>query len=151
MSLPDWLDALLPGEAGLAWEQVARLLPPQAYLAEPADLDELEQSLRSRGPFAVTQRAAGTLNGVFGTTRLQFLQVYLERSQRRLEPTTLVAGLPVAGLGDLLAMKLNAIAGRAQLAARICPKRRARSTAAWNLAGDCPELCVDSCGLITLA
>lgn len=137
MSLPAWLDALLPGETGLAWEQVAPLLPPEAYLGggtaiavhlrhrqsrdldffyhEPVDLDELQERIRSRGPFAVTQQAAGTLNGLFGTTRLQFLQAGLERPERRLEPTTLVAGLPVAGLGDLLAMKLNAIAGRAQL------------------------------------
>ena len=137
MSLPGWLDSLLPGETGLAWEQVAPLLPPGAYLGggtaiavhlrhrqsrdldffvhEPLDLDDLQQRLRSRGPFAVTQQATGTLNGLFGTTRLQFLQAGLERPVRRVEPTTLVAGLPVAGLGDLLAMKLNAIAGRAQL------------------------------------
>ena len=137
MSLPGWLDALLPGETGLAWEQVAPLLPPGAYLGggtaiavhlrhrqshdldffvhEQVDLGELEELLRSRGPFAVTQQAAGTLNGLFGTTRLQFLQTGLEPPERRLEQTTLVAGLPVAGLGDLLAMTLNAIAGRAQL------------------------------------
>jgi len=137
VSLPGWLDSLLPGETGLAWEQVAPLLPPGAYLGggtaiavhlrhrqsrdldffvhEPVDLGELEELLRSRGPFAVTRQAAGTLSGLFGTTRLQFLQAGLERPERRVEPTTLVAGLPVAGLGDLLAMKLNAIAGRAQL------------------------------------
>lgn len=137
MSLPDWLDTLLPGETGLAWEQVAPLLPPDAYLGggtaiavhlrhrqsrdldfffdEPADLDELQTRLRSQGPFAVTRRAAGTLTGLLGTTRLQFLQTGLERPEHRLEPTIPVAGLPVAGLGDLLALKLNAIAGRAQL------------------------------------
>ena len=137
MSLPGWLDALLPGETGLAWEQVAPLLPPEAYLGggtaiavhlrhrqsrdldfffhEQIDLDELRRRLRSEGQFAVTQQAAGTLNGLFGTTRLQFLQAGLERPERRLELTTLVAGLPVAGIGDLLAMKLGAIAGRAQL------------------------------------
>ncbi|MCY7302901.1 MAG: nucleotidyl transferase AbiEii/AbiGii toxin family protein [Thermoleophilia bacterium] len=137
MSLPGWLEPLLPGETGIAWEQVAPLLPPEAYLAggtaiavhlrhrqsrdldfyfhEPIDLDELLLRLRSRVPFAVTQQAPGTLNGLFGTTRVQLLQVGLERPERRLEPTTLVAGLHVAGLGDLLAMKLNAIAGRAQL------------------------------------
>jgi len=137
MSLPGWLDALLPGETGLAWEQVAPVLPPGAYLGggtaiavhlrhrqsrdldfffhEPVDLVELQKLLRFRGPFAVTRQAVGTLNGLFGTTRLQFLEAGRERPERRLEPTTLVAGLPVAGLGDLLAMKLNAIAGLAQL------------------------------------
>ncbi len=137
MSLPPWLDALVPGETGMAWEQVAPLVPVAAYLGggtaiavhlrhrqsrdldfffhEPVDLEVLVERLRSRRPFAVTQQAAGTLNGLFGKTRVQFLQVGLERPERRLEPTTLVAGLHVAGLGDLLAMKLNAIAGRAQL------------------------------------
>ena len=136
MSLPGWLNALL-GETALAWEQVAPLVPSEAYLGggtalavhlrhrpsrdldfffhEPLDLDQLLRRLRSRGPFAVTGQAAGTLNGLFGTTRLQFLQAGLERPERRLEPTIPVAGLHVAGLGDLLAMKLNAIAGRAQL------------------------------------
>jgi len=137
MSLPAWLDALLPGETGKAWEAVGPLLPPGAYLGggtaiavhlrhrqsrdldffyhQPVDLDELQERLRSRGPFAVTRRAAGTLSGLFGATRLQFLQAGLGRPERLLEPATNVAGLPVAGLGDLLAMKLNAIAGRAEL------------------------------------
>src|SRR3972149_58004 len=105
MSLPGWLDALLPGEMGFAWAQVAPLLPPEAYLAggtaiavhlrhrqsrdldfffhEPVGLDALVERLRSRGPFAVTQQAAGTLTGLFGTTRVQFLQAGLERPERR--------------------------------------------------------------------
>lgn len=137
MSIPDWLRALLPGDAATAWEEVAPLVPAQACLGggtalavhlrhresrdlsfffhEPLDLDDLEQQIRLRGPFAVTQRAAGTLNGLYGETRLQFLQAGLARPECRLEPTTSVAGLNVAGLGDLLAMKLNAIAGRGQL------------------------------------
>ena len=69
----------------------------------------------NRGPFAISERAAGTLNGLYRETRLQFLQAGLERPERRLEPTIRFGGLAVAGLGDLLAMKLNAIAGRGQL------------------------------------
>lgn len=137
MSLPDWLEALLPGDTAVTWEAVAPLVPAEAYLAggtaiavhlrhrpsrdldfffhEAVDLDRLTKRLHTHGPFAVTQRAPGTLNGVFGETRLQFLQAGLERPQRRLEPPTLVGGLRIAGLGDLLAMKLNAVAGRAQL------------------------------------
>lgn len=137
MSLPDWLEALLPGDAVATWEQVAPLVPAQAYLGggtaiavhlrhrqsrdldfffhEDLDLDRLRERLRARGPFAVTERAAGTLNGLYGETRLQFLQAGLDRPERRLEPTAPVAGLQVSGLGDLLAMKLNAIAGRGQL------------------------------------
>src|SRR5207247_8514340 len=79
------------------------------------DLDELSDRLRARGPFAITQRAPGTLNGLFGETRLLFLQAGLNRPELRLEPTIEVGGLHVAGLGDLLAMKLTAIAGRAHL------------------------------------
>lgn len=137
MSLPAWLGLVLPGETGRAWEQIAPLLPAGAYLGggtaiavhlrhrqsrdldffyhEPVDLDDLRQRLVSRGPFAVSKQADGTLNGVFGATKLQFLQAGIEWPERRIEPTTIVVGLAVAGVGDLLAMKLNAIAGRAQL------------------------------------
>lgn len=138
MSLPGWLEALLPGEAATTWEQVAPLVPDGVYLGggtavavhlrhrqshdldfffheDAVDLDRLVELLRAHGPFALSQRTPGTLNGLFGQTRLQFLRAGLERTEHRLEPTTPVAGLRVAGLGDLLAMKLNAIAGRAQL------------------------------------
>ena len=137
MTLPDWLQALLPGDTAQAWQQLAGAVPAEAYLGggtaiavhlrhrqsrdldfffhQPLDLDQLAQRLRTRGPFAVSQQAAGTLNGLFGKTRVQFLQCGIERPERLLEPTAPVAGLQVAGLGDLLAMKLNAIAGRAQL------------------------------------
>jgi hypothetical protein len=137
LTLPDWLQALLPGDTAQAWRQLAGVVPAEAYLGggtaiavhlrhrqsrdldfffhQPLDLDQLAQRLRSRRPFAATQQAAGTLNGLFGETRVQFLQCGSERSERQLEPTTPVAGLQVAGLGDLFAMKLNAVAGRAQL------------------------------------
>jgi hypothetical protein len=138
MSLPDWLQGLLPDETAATWVEIAPLVPEGAYLGggtglavhlrhrpsrdldfffhEPTlDLDALVDRLRARGPFAVSQRAAGTLNGLYHETRLQFLQAGLERPERRLEPTIRVGGLEVAGLGDLLAMKLNAIAGRGQL------------------------------------
>ncbi len=136
MNVPDWLQALLPGETAVAWEQIAPVVPAEVYLAggtaiavhlrhresrdldfffheDVVDLDELAELLSVRGPFAITQRAPGTLNGLFGDTRLQFLQA--GATERRLEPTIVVGGLHVAGLGDLLAMKLNAIVGRAQL------------------------------------
>jgi nucleotidyltransferase AbiEii toxin of type IV toxin-antitoxin system len=138
VSLPPWLEALLPGETAATWEQVAPLVPSDAYLGggtalavhlrhrpsrdldfffheDSVDLDQLVERLRAQGTFAVTQRAPGTLNGLFGETRIQFLRAGLQRRERRLEPTTLVEGLQIAALGDLLAMKLNAVAGRAQL------------------------------------
>jgi hypothetical protein len=85
------------------------------YHVDTLDLDQLVERLHAHGPFAVTERAPGTLNGLFDKTRLQFLRAGLTHPEHRLEPTSRVAGLQVAGLGDLLAMKLNAIAGRAQL------------------------------------
>lgn len=138
MSLPAWLEQLLPGQTAATWTRVAPLVPAKAYLGggtalavhlrhRPSrdldfffhtaalDLDWLAERLAAQGPFAITQRAPGRLNGLYGATRLQFLQVGLERLERRLEPTIPVGGLRVAGLGDLLAMKLNAVAGRAQL------------------------------------
>lgn len=137
MTLPDWLRELLPGGAAATWEQVAPLVPDKVYLGggtavavhlrhrqsrdldfffhTAIHLDRLAEQLLAHGPFAVTQRASGTLNGLYGETRLQFLRAGLEKPERRLEPAMHVAGLRVAGLGDLLAMKLNAIAGRAQL------------------------------------
>ena len=138
MSLPDWLEALLPAETAATWKRIAPLVPARIYLGggtaiairlrhrpsrdldfffhgSTVDLDRLVERLRTGGPFAVSERAPGTLNGLFSDTRVQFLQAGLERPERRLEPTTRVGGLRVAGLGDLLAMKLNAVAGRAQL------------------------------------
>ena len=137
MTLPDDLRTLLGAETASAWSRIAPAVPATAYLGggtaiavhlrhrvsrdldfffhRAVDLDRLTDRLRAHGPFAVTDRAAGTLNGVFDRTRVQFLRAGLHRPERRVEPTTPVAGLRVAGLGDLLAMKLNAIAGRAQL------------------------------------
>ncbi len=138
MSLPGWLETLLPSETAATWTQVAPVVPAEAYLGggtaiavhlrhrpsrdldfffhDPTvDLDQLVERLRAQGPFAVSQRVPGTLNGLFGETRVQFLQAGLVDPERLLEPTISVGGLQVAALGDLLAMKLNAIAGRAEL------------------------------------
>ncbi|HEY1365554.1 MAG TPA: nucleotidyl transferase AbiEii/AbiGii toxin family protein [Gaiellaceae bacterium] len=138
MTLPDWLEALLPGETAATWERIAPLVPIEAYLGggtalavhlrhRPSrdldffyhrpvvDLNQLAERLQAAAPFAITQRARGTLNGLFGETRVQFLQAGLTRPERRLERPIWVGGLNVAGVSDLLAMKLNAIAGRAQL------------------------------------
>jgi hypothetical protein len=137
LTFPAWLGALLGDEMASTWERLAPVMPAEAYLGggtaiaahlrhrssrdldffvhSSIDFDGLIDRLRDQGPFAVTDRSAGTLNGVFDRTRVQFLQAGLHRPEHRLEPTVVVAGLAVAGLGDLLAMKLNAIAGRAQL------------------------------------
>ena len=137
MTFPTWLEDLLGAETAQTWERIAPVVPRGAYLGggtaiaahlrhrsshdldfffhRPMDLDRLIGRMQTIGSFAVTDRATGTLNGILDRTRVQFLRAGLKRPEHRLEPTVDVAGLPVAGLGDLLAMKLNAIAGRAQL------------------------------------
>lgn len=134
MALPAELAASLPNDAARSWELIAPIVPEAAYLAggtalavhlrhrvsrdldfffaRPVDLDEVTAALQSRGPFAVSLRDAGTLNGVFSNTVVQFLSA---ENQRQLEPTTTVAGIEVAGIGDILAMKLKVIGDRGEL------------------------------------
>jgi hypothetical protein len=54
----------------------------------------------------------GTIDGVLGEARVQFLPA---ETQRNTEPLTLVGGIPLAGLGDLLAMKLKVVMDRGEL------------------------------------
>ncbi len=134
MALPAELVAALPDDTARSWELIAPIVPEGAYLAggtalavhlhhrvsrdldfffaRPVDLDEVTAALQSRGPFAVTLRDAGTLNGVFSDTGVQFLSA---ENQHQLEPTTSVAGIEVAGIGDILAMKLKVIGDRGEL------------------------------------
>jgi hypothetical protein len=134
MSLPEHLAAVLPDDTARSWETLAPVVPAVAYLAggtalavhlghrtsrdldfffhEQLDLDGLVQALQSVGSFAVDRRDEGTLNGVFSQTKLQFLSA---AGQHRLDPTTTVAGIEVAGLGDILAMKLKVIGDRGEL------------------------------------
>lgn len=138
MALNDGLAAILPPDAARTWVAIAPVVPEVAYLAggtaiavhihhresrdldffyhdDAVDLDALTESLRELGPFVVTERSAGTLNGLFSQTRLQFLHADEGQPQRLLEEPTIVAGLHVAGLADLIAMKLKVIAQRGEL------------------------------------
>jgi len=138
MSLPDALRDALPGDAAYTWEQIAPVLPPALYLGggtalavhlahrvsrdldffyhrAAVDLEALVAALERAGPFAVTGRAAGTLNGLFSQTRLQVLHADEVEPQRRLEPPEPIGGIGVAGIGDLLAMKLKVIVDRGEL------------------------------------
>lgn len=134
MALPAEIAAMLPKDTARSWEVIAPIVPQGAYLAggtalavhlrhrfsrdldfflrEPVDLDDTTAALQSLGPFAVTLRDAGTLNGVFSGTRVQFLSA---ENQHQLEPTATVAGIEVAGIGDILAMKLKVIGDRGEL------------------------------------
>lgn len=138
MALPNWLEAVLPADTARTWETIAPLVPENAYLAGgtaiavhichresrdldffyhrgAVDLDELATALEGAGPFAVTQRSPGTLNGLFSETKLQFLHADEGKPQRLLEQPTLVEGLYIAGLADLMAMKLKVLPQRGEL------------------------------------
>lgn len=134
MTLPAWLRGVLPGDMAQTWETIRGTVPPSAYLvggtaiavhlrhrvsrdldfflAEPADLAPLRRELEDIGRFAATLHSEGTLNGLFNGTRIQFLSA---TDQQVLEPLLVVEGVRVAGVGDLLATKLNVIGDRGEL------------------------------------
>jgi hypothetical protein len=134
----DHVRRILPPDTAATWDAIARLVPPDAYLGGgtaiavhlghrmsrdldfffhhgSVDLDELARRLSAAGPFAVTDRSSGTLNGVFAATRVQFLHTDEIRPQHLLEPPQEVDGLRVAQLSDLMAMKLKVIGDRGEL------------------------------------
>lgn len=127
---------LAPGTAE-TWEALAPHLPASLYLGggtavavhlrhrESADLDffyhdssvELDQladQLSGVGPFAITRRAPGTLRGLFADTKVEFLHADEVRPQVLLREPTEIAGLRVAALEDLMAMKLKVIGDRGE-------------------------------------
>jgi nucleotidyltransferase AbiEii toxin of type IV toxin-antitoxin system len=129
---------ILPPDTALTWETIARIVPSTAYLGggtaiavhlahrvsrdldfffhhNSVDLDELAIMLSAAGPFAITERAPGTLNGVFSATRVQFLHADEVCPQRLLESPTQVDGLRIAQISDLMAMKLKVVGDRGEL------------------------------------
>ena len=129
---------ILPPDTALAWEIIAPVVPPSAYLGggtaiavhlahrvsrdldfffhhNSVDLDELANELSTAGPFAITERAPGTLNGVFSATRVQFLHADEVRPQRLLEVPAHVDGLCIAQISDLMARKLKVVGDRGEL------------------------------------
>lgn len=136
--LSERVRGILPPDTASTWETIAPLVPSAAYLGggtaiavhlahrvsrdldfffhrNSVNLDELSASLSAAGPFAVTERAPGTLNGVFSATRVQFLHADEVRPQRLLESPTQVDGLSIARISDLVAMKLKVVGDRGEL------------------------------------
>jgi hypothetical protein len=119
---------VLPRGTQAAWQEVVELRPAPAYLvgataiaahlhhrlskdldfflSEPVDMDSLYDRLQATGHFVASQMAAGKINGVLSEARVQFL---LADTQRNTEALTIVDGIPIAGLGDLLATKLKVV------------------------------------------
>jgi len=109
MALPPELREALPRDVAETWELIAPVLPPELYLIggtalavhlhhrvsrdldfffhDGVDLDHLAETLRDLGPFAITLRGDGTLNGLLSETKVQFLsaasQELLERPRWR--------------------------------------------------------------------
>lgn len=135
--LPNQLVAVLPADTAHAWVNLAPLLPPSAYLAggtaiaahlyhrtsrdldfflaRHEDLEALHRRLTQAGPWDASTVQDDTLNGVFGATKVQFLEA---ADQENVGELRTIAGIPVASLPDLLASKLNALATRAPAALR---------------------------------
>ena len=133
MPVPDWLEQLLPGHTAEAWEVLADILPADAYLgggtgvaahlqhrlsrdldvffATPPLLNELERALGERGPTHTTRKGHGTLDCVFGDTEVHLVDA---SHCHLIEPGDMVAGIRVAGLGDVMGMKLRAITDRGE-------------------------------------
>ncbi|MGH9224738.1 MAG: nucleotidyl transferase AbiEii/AbiGii toxin family protein [Acidimicrobiales bacterium] len=131
--VPDWVASVLAGHTARAWEALGAILPSHAYLGggtaiathlqhrisrdldvlfeEEPDLDALERALQERGPTVTTRKGDGTLDCLFGDTKVQLLDA---ARHNLIEPAEPVAGIRVAGLGDLLAMKLRAITDRGE-------------------------------------
>jgi hypothetical protein len=138
MSPPTELRGVVPAETAAAWAAIRDVVPAGAYLGggtaiavhlrhrlsrdldfflrQPVDLDRLVDELQRRGRLAIEQYDAApgrqTLNAFFGAAKLQFLEA---SSLEVIEPLTAVAGLQVAALGDLLAMKLKVVRDRGEL------------------------------------
>lgn len=130
--IPKEIRAVLPGHTADTWEALAPILPKGLYLAggtglavhikhrqsrdldffyhhAGVDLDAFEALLASQLGFAVARRGPGTLNGVIADTNVQFLHADEGQEQRQLDAPGIVAGLPIAGVRDILAMKLAAV------------------------------------------
>ena len=138
MTLPDDLRTVLPPGTVRAWQELAPRLPNQLYLGggtavavhlahrESRDLDfffhdhavnlnALAEQLSSTGNFAITSESAGTLQGLYADTKVELFHADEGRPQHLLEEPTTVGGLRVAGLKDLMAMKLKVVGDRGEL------------------------------------
>jgi hypothetical protein len=132
---------MLSEDAQRGWEAMRSTLPTGAYLIggtavavhlghresydldffchdRSLDLDALARDLEAGGGFLRRDRleGPGTMRGFFDSAKMEFfVDVDDETPQRMLEEPELVAGLRVASLRDLMAMKLNAVSSRGEM------------------------------------
>jgi hypothetical protein len=157
--LPAWLAGVLPADTADMWVLARRAIPASAYLiggtaiaahlqhrlsrdldfcfespTEPSDLDGIAAGLNALAPTRLTSRRELGLDVLMSRTKVQLL---CPPGHHRVEPTTVIEGLRVAGLGDLLAMKLQVVVDRPELRDYfdlLCIETRARRYAEEGLA-----------------
>jgi len=134
MKLPDRVRHVLPADTAKAWLTLAPRLPRQLYLGggtavavhlghrqsrdldfffhRKIDLASLKELLAGLGTFAVTHESEGTLKGLFGATKVE---VFDASQLKQLTEPANIAGIRVAGLQDLMAMKLKVMAERGEM------------------------------------
>jgi len=132
--LPRSVLKILPGHTAKAWSLIVPYVPEGGYLAGgtaiavhlghrvsrdldiftqvPFDEAALRNRLVSELDFYVSDHGRGTINGYLGETRVQFLDA---STQTMLREPMIVAGMPVAELEDLMAMKVKVIGSRGEL------------------------------------
>lgn len=127
----------LPPAVARAWRLIAQHLPAGLYLAggtaaalrlrhrrsndldfffhhNAVDLAALEAELSKLG-VAVELRAPGTLRVYVAETKVEFLHADEIRAQHPLAPPSIIGGVQVADILDLMAMKLKGLAERGEL------------------------------------
>lgn len=132
---PAALKAVLPDDTYRAWQTLAPHLPAGLYLGggtavavwlhhresrdldfffhdDAVDLKALRKTITKLGKFAVTHDSEGTLKGFFGSTKIE---IFNASALKRLRPTQEVAGLQIASLEDLIAMKIKVMAERGEM------------------------------------
>lgn len=133
-SLPDHVRCILAADTAAAWLTLAPCLPRELHLGggtavavhlghresrdldfffhQAVDLGEIKSLLGGLGAFAVTNESQGTLKGLFGATKIEILDA--SQLSRLAEPVV-VAGVNVASLQDLMAMKIKVMAERGEM------------------------------------
>lgn len=136
--MPAWLQTLLPPATGAAWPKVAAAAPAAAYLAggtavavhlrhresrdldvflaQDVDLASIRDELAGSGDLVVEHfdptPGHQTFNCHLDGAKVQFLGA---TDLAMVEECDVVAGLRIASLRDLLAMKLKAVGDRGEL------------------------------------
>ncbi|PZQ88182.1 MAG: hypothetical protein DI534_11985 [Leifsonia xyli] len=105
--------AYLSGGTGLTAHLRHRVSRDLDFFTETAfDADALVGLLASAGAFAPTLVEAGTVNGIFNDTKVQFLDAH---AQHLLAATSEFGGVRLASLDDVIATKLKVIQDRGAL------------------------------------